>query len=91
MRIVNHINQTDKKTSSVPKMIMDMLPPSLQLEINNAACGKTVEEIRLRQSRYSSLVCDSKNVMLGTYIDSLTMRIYSSVCAVAHFTRTAIP
>lgn len=67
------INQTCIKTSSVPSTIMDMLPLSLQGEIKNISEDRIIEEIRLRQNRYSSLVCDGKNIMLRTLVDSTTL------------------
>lgn len=73
MRIVNHVNQNFVRKDPVPRAIMDMLPLPLQIEINSIAESREIEEIRLRQSRYSSLVCDGQNIMLKTLIDSATL------------------
>lgn len=73
MRVINHLNQSIKNGNSIPDTVLNMLPASLRGEILSASQGRTVEEIRIRQGRYSSLVCDGKNIMLGALIDTVTL------------------
>lgn len=73
MRIVNHVTKHEVKADTIPSAVMDILPIPLQIEIRSLSQKYVIEEIRLRQSRYSSLVCDGKNIMLNTLLDSTAL------------------
>ena len=63
------ITQSRTAADALPESIMRALPYRLSDEIRRTSHARSIEEIRMRAGRRSSLVVSGRNLMLETVLD----------------------